>query len=109
MRISYWSSDVCSSDLSAQRARRGPARRLPAGGEVRTHHYSILNVMAVLVTAIHAIDISINANCESFRANALTDRKSVGKGKSVSVRVDLGGLRIIKKKIKQAVSREIMK
>src|SRR3546814_11699367 len=27
------------------------------------------------------------------------DRKSVGKGKSVSVRVDLGGRRIIKKKI----------
>src|SRR3546814_17177000 len=28
------------------------------------------------------------------------DRKSVGEGKSVSVRVDLGGLRIIKKKKK---------
>src|SRR3546814_4617115 len=72
MRISYWSSDVPAPRTSAQRARLGPARRLPAGGEVRTHHYSILNVMAVLVTAIHDIDISINANCESFRANALT-------------------------------------
>src|SRR3546814_12184546 len=33
-----------------------------------------------------------------FLVGALQDRKSVGEGKSVSVRVDLGGSRIIKKK-----------
>src|SRR3546814_13703526 len=34
----------------------------------------------------------------------LRDRKSVGEGKGVSVRVDLGGRRIIKKKIKKKTS-----
>src|SRR3546814_20789436 len=34
----------------------------------------------------------------SLHAPAVIDRKSVGSGKSVSVRVDLGGRRIIKKK-----------
>src|SRR3546814_20317814 len=33
-------------------------------------------------------------------AGGMADRKSVGKGRSVSVRVDIGGRRIIKKKTK---------
>src|SRR3546814_15900963 len=73
MRISDWSSDVCSSDLSCTRsATSTPARsgRRPA------------------------------ARRSSFRRwrRARTDRKSVVSGKSVSVRVDLGGRRIIKNK-----------
>src|SRR3546814_19293109 len=79
MRISDWSSDVCSSDLhrvgkqagdgGLARARRTPEddRGEAAGGD-------------------HAAD------------RPLRDRKSVVKGKSVTVRVDLGGRRIIKKK-----------
>src|SRR3546814_18934902 len=35
----------------------------------------------------------------AFKSSAVIDRKSVEKGNSVSVRVDLGGRRIIKKKI----------
>src|SRR3546814_11931923 len=37
---------------------------------------------------------------QTVSATFQTDRKSVGSGKSVSVRVDLGGSRIIKKKSK---------
>src|SRR3546814_15915007 len=35
--------------------------------------------------------------CALFTASSISDRKSVVQGKSVSVRVDLGGRRIIKK------------
>src|SRR3546814_16071088 len=37
-------------------------------------------------------------NADEYYQYIVEDRKSVGKGKSVSVRVDLGGRRIIKKK-----------
>src|SRR3546814_16411147 len=37
------------------------------------------------------------------------DRKSVGEGKSVSVRVDLGGRRIIKKKIRHKTSNTLIR
>src|SRR3546814_17383890 len=70
MRISDWSSDVCSSDLIASRA---AARcRDAAGGNAAGRGW-----------------------CSTIQG---IDRKSVVKGKSVSVRVDLGGRRIIKKK-----------
>src|SRR3546814_12712571 len=44
-----------------------------------------------------ASDARVLASCSFLRA-AITDRKSVVSGKSVSVRVDLGGRRIIKQK-----------
>src|SRR3546814_17674596 len=71
MRISDWSSDVCSSDL------RGPEL---AGG-VETSGWR-------------------EADKADPHPNLLPegDRKSVVSGKSVSVRVDRGGRRIIKKK-----------
>src|SRR3546814_11134170 len=40
-------------------------------------------------------EIELSSEGEEF---AIQDRKSVGQGKSVSVRVDLGGGRVIKKK-----------
>src|SRR3546814_13875219 len=78
MRISDWSSDVCSSDLQ--------------GGV--GFAYENLN------TAFGTRD-DISANFGSFKIApgfGWKDRKSVVKGKSVSVRVDLGGRCIIKKK-----------
>src|SRR3546814_17435327 len=83
MRISDWSSDVCSSDLCAdvgdQDARRGAPRarrdRRPCAGQL--------------------------SRADGPQPRRLVqDRKSVVEGKSVSVRVDLGGRRIIKKKTK---------
>src|SRR3546814_21032851 len=87
MRISDWSSDVCSSDLcpparcaSSPSARgwaacRSPGPAGPADGERRG---------------------SDRPSCRAY-ACVWIDRKSVGWGKSVSVRVDLGGRRFIKK------------
>src|SRR3546814_16981257 len=108
MRISDWSSDVCSSDLyyrgsaerralrrsprlrrlgklsawdsaGPRRSRRGYARRSPCGS---------------------------SPDCRHRRSGPQypwsCDRKSVVWGKSVSVRVDLGGRRIIKKKTEKS-------
>src|SRR3546814_18406082 len=90
MRISDWSSDVCSSDLAARRPEEladradgpGALRRLRAA---RDDHPRAAGVAPA--------DRS-RAGCTARRQ----DRKSVVSGKSESVRVDLGGRRIIKKK-----------
>src|SRR3546814_14942228 len=93
MRISDWSSDVCSSDLPAGAGgaglrdhggveridpRRALLGRSPGpGGQVCSPHRG--------------------ADRGAGGAPVDQDRKSVVSGKSVSVRVDLGGRRIITK------------
>src|SRR3546814_16349018 len=92
MRISDWSSDVCSSDLS----------RHPLGIRLRPDFY---------LTVPHGPCACFGATLEieSNRSRRHVadgpdgdpvggDRKRVVAGKSVSVGVDLGGRRIIKKK-----------
>src|SRR3546814_18907594 len=96
MRISDWSSDVCSSDLlaptnpfavvilaqlDANATRDGPAR---------------MARKTELVLGLYLWGFSRDNVIKLFRI--IEDRKSVVKGKSVSVRVDLGGRRILKKK-----------
>src|SRR3546814_7754398 len=86
MRISDWSSDVCSSDLSASwrsSARSGVVtrRRTPAGEAVRGRGAAAEPPLR-----------------RETGAHQVGDRKSVVEGKSVSVRVDLGGGRIMTKK-----------
>src|SRR3546814_13279539 len=73
-RISDWSSDVCSSDLRRR-------RRLSRGADPFRNQLSRLSHHAAARGGL------------SRQA-----RKSVVQGKSVSVRVDLGGHRLIKKK-----------
>src|SRR3546814_19492481 len=103
MRISDWSSDVCSSDLIPTRGRaldqvdglgrvgigvRGSTGR----GEFaqRPHRCRICQDDRASRG---------NDSLEGGRARHYAgDRKSVEEGKSVSVRVDLGGRRMIKKK-----------
>src|SRR3546814_20729861 len=84
MRISDWSSDVCSSDLrtSIFRSSNPPSKRTLRS--CNTH-----NSLTCKGGGISPI---------SSRNSVPPDRKSVVSGKSVSVRVDLGGRRIIKKK-----------
>src|SRR3546814_12705478 len=81
MRISDWSSDVCSSDLAYFRA-------LYDGWLGANSHKTGLKIIA---------DYLLSYPIERG-AIPMRDRKSVVWGKSVSVRVDLGGRRIIKKK-----------
>src|SRR3546814_19270149 len=98
MRISDWSSDVCSSDLFvvfgvllvvSVVAARGTLRQGPPlrWGDAFTTASTFAN------------HLGQNATLSLY--DAARDRKSVVEGKSVSVRVDLGGGRIIKKKKKQ--------
>src|SRR3546814_12039164 len=110
MRISDWSSDVCSSDLDVEGAeqpwinaeRTGLVAGAPDGGE------PLLERLAVSLreTAQHG-DASrpgpVMDQCFQrlgrHRQAGKGDRKRVVEGRSVSLRVDLGGRRIIKKKI----------
>src|SRR3546814_11054092 len=101
MRISDWSSDVCSSDLTllsnawlAALARDNvelvdaPVRRIVEDGvemQDGTRH------------RVDAIVYGTGFAATQFLAPMDLDRKSVGEGTSVSVRVDLGCRRIIKK------------
>src|SRR3546814_20298329 len=98
MRISDWSSDVCSSDLSIRRlgildpcAERTQEHGLsyglgPAGYDLRL----------VLGTEPHPMIKKTEVGPDG--RSCLLDRKSDVSGKSVSVRVVHGGCRIIKKK-----------
>src|SRR3546814_11501347 len=98
MRISDWSSDVCSSDLSGAADAKGLCRcaRLRAGalGPDRQDHRGQFG------GDFPGTDRSRRGAAEQARqADRLQvdgDRKSVVKGKSVSVRVDLVGRRLIK-------------
>src|SRR3546814_12470911 len=88
MRISDWSSDVCSSDLNPPRptAPRHPGQHAWRG-----------SAMSHRPAGVGLRHIPGRAVAYMVAAVAL-DRKSVVSGKSVSVRVDLGGRRIIQKK-----------
>src|SRR3546814_16237776 len=95
MRISDWSSDVCSSDLGEGDPGAAP-RVLDDGATVpeapvRLRRLDHGKRHAVLHAAGGILALQLH--------EATGDRKSVVSGKSVSVRVDLGGSRIIKKKI----------
>src|SRR3546814_17166889 len=82
-RISDWSSDVCSSDLQGLGLAHRPVgvgflRRGKARGQRRR-------------------EAGQRGDRDRRVAEVERDRKRVVAGKSVSVRVDLGGRRIIKK------------
>src|SRR3546814_15465068 len=106
MRISDWSSDVCSSDLWP--GEQEPSRSLAATPERRTRiclpsspNSEQRNVSPSVMEA------TVQANAPACFSSVLSaeaaeqDRKSVVQGKRVSVRVDLGGRRYIKQKQKQ--------
>src|SRR3546814_18135734 len=94
MRISDWSSDVCSSDLPAQPDREADLSQVrPGRPQARRLQGSEDQIVGDLPPAFSGPDPAF-----SFGSNSSTDRQSVVQGKSVSVRVDLGGRRTIKKK-----------
>src|SRR3546814_18479151 len=94
MRISDWSSDVCSSDLS-------PTRGLHRRGQPRSLYQRPNIAAAGSPRERHKQDSRADHCSDPGKAIAsYLDRKSVVWGQSVSLRVDLGGPRIIKKKKK---------
>src|SRR3546814_11740014 len=117
MRISDWSSDVCSSDLvggagEIDRHRGSWRRDLPPGYKLRASARALLVRRAARwsMRVHHPPDrrppcpaterwrTAAGHGRAARMARASKDRKSVVEGKSVSVRVVLGGGRIIKKK-----------
>src|SRR3546814_17163909 len=120
MRISDWSSDVCSSDLSGKDGLSLPGKTrivrrmsvtvsLPSATASlptlrswvarwrRSAHDWTPHRVANRQLSPNSPDILDKSDISRYM---LTDRKSVVSGKSVSVRVDLGGRRILKKKKK---------
>src|SRR3546814_13679138 len=104
MRISDWSSDVCSSDLITVNYREAYA--MHASNGILFNHESPIRgetfVTRKISRAVAAIEHGMEkclflGNIDSKRDWG--DRKSTVEGKSVSVRVELGGRRNITKKI----------
>src|SRR3546814_19044441 len=100
MRISDWSSDVCSSDLEFG------ADTMPQTSDNLAEEFQITREQADTF-ALASQQKYAAAKADGFFDGEIKpvtytagrkDRKSVVQGKSVSVRVDLGGRRIIKKK-----------
>src|SRR3546814_15236735 len=122
MRISDWSSDVCSSDLrndlrndagtdgaaafadrETQAFVHGDRRdQLDVHRHVVTRHHHLDTLRQLHHTGhVGGAEVELRAVVGEERrmtATLFLDRKDVVQGKSVSVRVDLGGRRIINKK-----------
>src|SRR3546814_13152268 len=111
MRISDWSSDVCSSDLFngailTQTGNDNQMSLVQDGSDnqaLLTQNGDGNSMSAVQTGAGNRLAWTQNGNglsSPTVYQEGNRDRKSVVEGKSVSVRVDLGGRGIIKKKKK---------
>src|SRR3546814_19261943 len=101
MRISDWSSDVCSSDLRALLAQLGFLRRTRGmrddriGVEIECAQTGVDGRVGGDVAILGKVGVIDRTDeCRQPRG----DRKSGVEGRSVSVRVDLGGRGILQKK-----------
>src|SRR3546814_13406455 len=110
MRISDWSSDVCSSDLK---------HRVVIGKDTRLSGYMIENALVAGFTSVGIVDrqhraVDRTAGDQPARARPGPDlgleladggqrraRESVGQGKRVAARVELGRGRLIQQKKQQ--------
>src|SRR3546814_17250919 len=115
MRISDWSSDVCSSDLLdrappfrvGERAQHPIERGAQSSSRVRVVKPPAASHSSALFSSTVTQKVQICPSGSRARwvrppENCVSgDRKSVVWGKSVSVSVDLGGSGIIKKKNKR--------
>src|SRR3546814_20828186 len=96
MRISDWSSDVCSSDLRQRGGGTGDHRLI--GHRLRLLHLSRTYDHRGAGAAARDSGRAADTRRAADDGDDPVDRKSVVYGKSVSVRVDLGGRSIIQKK-----------
>src|SRR3546814_16047433 len=99
MRISDWSSDVCSSDLRGKMMRilwtGAAALALAVSGAMHAAAQELRGEVAKQMPSLMAIYKDLHAHPE---LSCMEARKRVGQGHSVSVRVDPGGRRTLKKK-----------
>src|SRR3546814_17127279 len=102
MRISDWSSDVCSSDLKNSGNRSSLATVYVTEGMMRfmTEQYAEQLPVGCMLGYVLDGDVPFSLQKLTSAIIAHADRKRVVSGKSVSVRVDLGGRRILHKKHK---------
>src|SRR3546814_15227246 len=105
MRISDWSSDVCSSDLGGRFGctHRDTTGSRAYGRQVRERFsgHGRRSSQRRQGPALRLYGTIGHGDALQKRGAASLDRKSVVSGKRVSVRVDHGGRRILKKKRKQ--------
>src|SRR3546814_12206554 len=99
MRISDWSSDVCSSDLGNFSNRQGRS----IGSEQCVRPADFVQSREELPLNLQLLEYGLNDETAGGHFLNVTDssdtpqdRKSVVQGKSVSVRVELGGRSIHK-------------
>src|SRR3546814_18876280 len=109
MRISDWSSDVCSSDLGAGNTLLSDRGRDEREHSVVQGHLDVVplphaDVERVRRDWLHWPPVRggdghlVSTHGDGTDGVATGDRKSVVSGKSVEVGVDLGGRRVINKK-----------
>src|SRR3546814_16370958 len=99
MRISDWSSDVCSSDLCTSIEWEGTRINIVDTPGRKFHILTAKRVLHVIRgQAVGCKFWRVQPNAHRRPRLPAEDRKSVVKGKSVSVRVYLGGRSIVKKK-----------
>src|SRR3546814_13441370 len=112
MRISDWSSDVCSSDL--RRMLCPAVARLDVDGTPRLLLRGRIEPGLLQAEGVHAEDGVIARHvgrpvrkgaCDPVPEHARQIGRASWRGKSVSGRVDLGGGRILKKKKKKQIQR----
>src|SRR3546814_14272318 len=103
MRISDWSSDVCSSDLVVSRADEADVDHAgfdgygnPAKIDEQVREDVVVLLGGRFDCQLELVGVGLRHVHVHAAQDALGDRQSVVKGTSVSARVDLGGRRIIK-------------
>src|SRR3546814_11208747 len=106
MRISDWSSDVCSSDLVRHAGAGGDRARQHApgfghpGAAVGTIYTGLLGLLALTAVVLWQSQKWVERRITAPERRAAVPagaRKSVAEGKQGSVSVDSGGCRSIKK------------
>src|SRR3546814_13194933 len=105
MRISDWSSDVCSSDLDVSADLGRVAGALCIGDtQPLLDRTEVIHVVHIHGEArlLHVVDPGTAAPAGRGLVDG-QDRKGVVEGKGGAVRVDLGGRGIIKKKKKNKI------
>src|SRR3546814_14615005 len=100
MRISDWSSDVCSSDLAAAEGQLDlEGSSTPASTIAARRALAVDRLIDPMHAALDAPGLrKLPDELEVPLVGVLANRKSVAQGKSVSVRGDHGGRRTSQKK-----------